>query len=209
MPREIEENGLLLTDGRCFEHYFRPASVESMRRNLIFLLDTSTSMQYDNKLDKAKQALTGFIETIKPEETFSIQAFGNKGTEALWGTGSGTDDDKEEAKQFVNALRASSYSTNLHEAVLEGLLRAKHDAETSEDDIVTVLVLLSDAYSSRGELNRRKIAEHVFELNSERKVKIFNLGFQDSADMQLLDAIALVSFVSCCQELHIFIYLCG
>ena len=77
-------------------------------------------------------------------------------------------------------------------------MRAKHDAETSEDDVVTVLVLLSDAYPSRVELKRCKIAEHVFELN-ERKVKIYNLGFQDS-----LDAIALVSFVSCRKELRIF-----
>jgi len=192
-PSAIEESGYLYTDGRCFEHYFRPATVDSMRRNLVFLIDTSNSMRWHDKLAAAKIALAQFVDTLRPDETFTIQAFGSKGTEDLWGSAYGTDEEKSEAKKFIGNLSAGGWETNLHEAFLEALLRAKHDVENSDDDVVTILVTLSDAYATRGVTDRRKIAKHIFDLNSDRSVKIFNMGFRDSADMQLLDAIALMN----------------
>eukprot|EP01083_Nonionella_stella_P064902 169621_1 len=164
-----------------------------MPRNFFFVIDTSQSMQYGSKLDHARSALSVFIDSLKPEDSFTVQSFGNKGTERLWGSGPGTPDEKEAAKKFLSDLSANSYKTNLHEAYLEALLRAKYDAENSDDNVATILVMLSDGYATRGETNRTKIAEHVWELNQEGTVKIFNLGFQGSADMQLLDAIALMN----------------
>ena len=192
-PGELPDNGLLYTDGRCFEHFFHPSSLDPMPRNFVFLIDTSDSMDHDSKLVNAKEALNLFIDSLKPEDNFRIQSFGGKGTENLWGSGPGTAEEKEDAKQFVNDLYPSSWSTNLHEAYLEGLLRAKHDAEVSDDNVATILVMLADGWASRGETNRTKIAEHVFSLNEEGTVKIFNLGFEGYADMELLDAIALMN----------------
>jgi len=192
-PGKIPENGLLFTDGTCFEHFFHPSSLDPMPRNFVFLVETSSSMQHNSKMQKAKKALNTFIDTLKPDDTFIIQSFGNKGTERLWGSGPGTDEEKQEAKQFVDALKPSSYRTDLHAALLESLLRAKHQAEISDDNVATILVVISDGYASYGETNRTKIAEHVYDLNAEGIVKIFNLGFQGSADMQLLDAIALMN----------------
>jgi len=192
-PGKLPENGLLYTDGRCFEHFFHPESLAPMPRNFVFLIDKSSSMQYDSKMYSAKQALTLFIDSLTPEDTFTIQSFGNKGTEQLWGSGPGTTEEKKDAKKFVNSMSLSSWDTNLHEAFLEGLLRAKHDASVSDASVATILVVLSDGYATRGETNRTKIAEHIYELNEEGTVKIFSLGFEGSADMQLLDAIALMN----------------
>mmetsp|Transcript_5859 Transcript_5859/g.13360 ORF Transcript_5859/g.13360 Transcript_5859/m.13360 type:complete len:554 (-) Transcript_5859:94-1755(-) len=193
-PGDLPENGLLYTDGKCFEHFFHPASMAPMPRNFLFVLDASEAMNDGSKLESAKTALTSFIDNIiKPEDTFTIQTFDNKGTDQLWGSGQGTVDEKEDAKQFVNTLTASRTGGNLHEAFLEGLLRAKHDAEMSNDNVATILIMLSGGYASRGETNRTKIAEHIYELNEEGTVKIFSIGYQGSADMQLLDAIALMN----------------
>merc|ERR1711933_107521 len=46
---------------------------------------------------------------------------------------------------------------------------------------------------SYGEQNHSKIVKHVYELNREGTVKIFSMGFQGNADMELLDAIALMN----------------
>lgn len=192
-PGKLPENGLLFTDGRCFEHFFHPSSLAPMPRNFVFLLDTSSYMRYDSRMESAKEALSIFVDSLKPEDTFTIQTFGNKGTEQLWGSGPGTASEKEDAKKFIDSMSPYSRNTNLHEAFLEGLLRAKHDAEESDDNAATVLVVLSDGYASRGETNRTKIVEHIYELNREGTVKIFSLGFEGSADMQLLDAIALTN----------------
>mmetsp|Transcript_30198 Transcript_30198/g.34273 ORF Transcript_30198/g.34273 Transcript_30198/m.34273 type:complete len:460 (-) Transcript_30198:826-2205(-) len=194
-PEVLPESGLLYADDRCFEHFFVPDSLEGMPRNIHFLLDTSQSMKYDDKLLKAKEAMTSLIETLTPRDTFTIQTFGELGTEELWGSGPGTPDEKEEAKDFLSSLNATRYyGTNLNEALLEGMLRAKSTAEKStEDSAVTILFVISDSYASEGEESRSKIVKHVYELNREGIIKIFAMGFQEDADLQLLDAIALLT----------------
>ena len=190
---DLPINGLLKTDGKCFEHFFSPTSLEAMPRNFHFVLDTSESMNERSKLEDAKKALLLFIDTLTPKDTFTIQTFGSTGTEDLWGSGQATLEEREDAKKFLSTIKASSLSTNLHEALLLGLLRAKADAKESDDNVANILLLISDGYATRGETNRTKIAEHVYELNEDGQVKIFSLGFQGSADMQLLDAIALMN----------------
>ena len=137
------------------------------------------------------------IDTLTPQDTFVIQTFGIQGTEDLWGSAPATQNEKEDAKKFLRSYNATSTRTNLNEALLEGLLRAKNMAETSmeneDPDSVTILFLISDGYASAGERSRSKIANHVYELNKEGKIKIFSMGFQDRADMQLLDAIAIMN----------------
>jgi len=196
-PGLLPESGLLYADNRCFEHYFVPDSSESMPRNIFFLLDTSRSMNYNDKLIQAKEALVSLIDTMTPQDTFAIQTFGRQGTEDLWGAAPATQGEKEDAKKFLRSFNATSSRTNLNEALLEGLLRAKNKAETSleeeNSDSVTILFLISDGYASAGETSRSKIANHVYELNKEGKVKIFSMGFQNSADMELLDAIAIMN----------------
>lgn len=200
-PGTLPESGVLYTDGKCFEHLFSPASLKEMPRNFHFILDTSESMNdggwyndyKSSKLDDAKRSLSTFIDTLKPEDTYTIQTFGNSGTEELWGSGPGTDEEKESAKEFISSLKASSWSTDLHEALLLGLLRARAEAEKSSDNVANILVLISDGYANRGETDRATIAEHVWERNQDGIVKIYSLGFEGSADMQLLDAIALLN----------------
>jgi len=142
----------------------------------------------------AKQALLSLIDTLTPQDTITIQTFGRLGTTGLWGSGPGTPDEKDEAKAFVNSLTTvSNYGSNLNEALLEGLLRAKSTAEKSAKDSVSIMFVITDGYASYGEENRSKILKHVYELNREGTVKIFSMGFQGRADMQLLDALALMN----------------
>ena len=168
-----------------------------MPRNLIFLLDVSENMGYNNgeRLVKAKRALHSFIETLAPEDTFAIQTFGPRGTETLWGPLPGTIEEKSDAIKFLNATRPSNrWGTDLNEAFLEGILRAISDAEASEDNHPTILVCLSGNSGSKGETNRTKIVQHVSDLNQDGLVKIFNLGVGvSSSHMQLLDTISLIN----------------
>jgi len=71
---------------------------------------------------------------------------------------------KEEVK-----IAAKAFVKNLYEAYLEGLLRAKRDAD--ESDVVTILVMLSDSWPSRGETERSNIASDVMEAQRRRQGK--------------------------------------
>ena len=74
---------------------------------------------------------------------------------------------------------------------MEGLLRAKRDAD-DEGNAVTLLVLLSNSRAGAGQTNRSQIASDVWHLNSKGQVKIFSFGFEGS-DIGLLRAIAIMN----------------
>jgi len=197
-PGQIPENGLLYFDGSCFEHYFLPPSLKPMPRNFIFVVDVSESVSYDRKLNATKIALKKFISTIDENDSFSIQTFGDKGTLDLWGPKKATSDGKEDAKKFLDGLQSNendwyTWGTNLHEAILEALLRAKDDIKENKNDTVSILVLVSKEWASTGVTDRSKIVKNVHDLNKDGSVKIFTLGFQGSSDMALLDAISLLN----------------
>jgi len=81
----------------------------------------------------------------------------------------------------------------MYAALLEGMLRAKRDAEEDSDDgTVTLMVLLSNGPASVGATNRSKIASDVWKSNQEGKVKMFSLAFSN-ADQELLRAIAIMN----------------
>ena len=193
----VPENGLLYFDGKCFEHYFLPPSLEPMPRNFIFVVDVSESMQDSKKLNKTKSVLKKFIKTIDDQDSLSIQTFAFDGTIDLWGPNKGTPDEKEDAAKFLDEVKVKNdrkhWGTNINEALLEALLRAKADIKNSKNDTVSILVLVSDGWASEGETNRTKIVKNVYDLNKDGSVKIFALGFQDNADMQLLSAISLLN----------------
>ena len=218
-PADIPIQGLLTTDSQqtCFEHYFHPSSLNPMKRKVQFVIDTSESMGYyyddgndqgteSTKLYQTKEAIKKFIDsTLTPNDTLTIQTFARKGTERLWGSAQMSEEEKRDAKDFLDSLVPTRHwSANIQEAYLEGLLRAKpslvsltkdEDEENSEkDDTVTILVMISDTWSSNyGETDRQVIAQDVYKLNAAGQVKIFSLGFADTADMDLLDAIAIMN----------------
>jgi len=183
---------LYYSDTGCFEHVFRPSGLDPMPKNLFFLLDTSESMQHNGKLYAAKQALKALIDSLTPNDTLTIQTFGRRGTMQLWGSAFATPEEKTDAKRFVDSVQTDYGGTNVHEAYLEGLLRAKRDAAKNPNKAVTILMTVSDGWPSVGETDRAKIVQDVWKLNKDGSVKIFGLGL-DNSDMELLRAIAIMN----------------
>ena len=199
-PGAVPENGILHFDGTCFEHYFLPPSLKPMPRNLIFLLDVSDDHRHDTKkFEMSRNALTNFIDTLDDQDTFSIQTFAHLGTMDVWGPNKGTEDEKQEAAKYLQSLKPGkdewydNWGLNLHGAILEALIRAKDDIKESKTDTVSVLIILSNGRASRGETRRSKIVNDVYGYNKDGSVKIFTLGYQHDADLNLLDAISLMN----------------
>ena len=191
-PSGIRESGLLTTDGKCFEHYFLPRG-DPMPRNVMLLLDTTGG---DEDVFKGvKHALYQFIDTLMPQDFLSIQTYGEKGSLDLWGPSAMKGkEDKAEARSFVNATGSNRWGdTDVQEAFLEALLRAKRDADKFGDDAANILVALSSNWATNGERNRAKIVTNIYKLNKEGKVKMYTIGFPRDPDVELLDAIAAVN----------------
>lgn len=197
-PGVIPENGLLYFDGTCFEHYFLPPSLNPMPRNFFFLLDVSDNTRHDvKKFEKTRSALMKFIGTLEEQDSFSIQTFAHKGTIDMWGQNQGTVEEKQDAINYLHSLKPGEnewydeWGTNLHAAIIEALIRAKTD--TKERNTASMLVILSDGWTSRGETDRAKIVNDIYGYNKDGSIKIFTLGYQRNADLNLLDAISLMN----------------
>ena len=104
-PRQLPENGVLYTDGTCFEHYFSPSDIVPMHKNIFFLVDISESNYYHEKFQAIKAALNNSIDSLGASDTLTIQAFAGRGTEQLWGSARATEEEKKDAKAFVHNLR--------------------------------------------------------------------------------------------------------
>lgn len=59
------------------DHFYSILPISNNRRNIIFFLDQSNSME-GSKIDFAKQALQIFIKSLPPESMFNIYGFGSK-----------------------------------------------------------------------------------------------------------------------------------
>jgi hypothetical protein len=186
-PTSFPENGVLYTSsGNCFEHYFRPSGLDSMAKNIVFVVDISRSMTWE-KLNQTKAALKSFLTETRTERySFTIQLFGQEGTVDLIRAHQTTDAEKSDAIVFMNKKWPSAGRTTLHAAFLEGLLRAQRDMEDREDDenaapTVDILVFISDGWANYGQTNRRKIVEDLYLLNNQsgkKPILMFSLGFE-------------------------------
>ena len=199
-PGVVPENGILHFDGTCFEHYFLPPSLKPMPRNLIFLLDVSDGHRHDTeKFEMSRTALMNFIDSLDDQDTFSIQTFAHLGTMDVWGPNKGTKDEKQDAVNYLQGLKPGKndwyddWGVNLHGAILEALIRARDDIKESKTDTVSVLIILSHEIASRGETRGSKIVNDVYGYNKDGSVKIFTLGYEQHADLELLDAISLMN----------------
>jgi len=199
VPQEFPENGILYTSEggtwSCFEHYFRPPDLESMAKNIVFVVDTTLR---DVKLNHTKEALKSFISTYLTErDSFYIQLYGREGTVHAKIAASATVEEKNEAIEFIDRDWERSREANLHAAFLEGLLRAKsNDQQSDGPPSVNIVVFISNSWANEGEQNRKKIVDDIYNYNflsDGKPVKIFSLGFEDQADMALLNAIAVTN----------------
>eukprot|EP00956_Cyclotella_meneghiniana_P026294 scaffold56389_cov75-Cyclotella_meneghiniana.AAC.11 len=169
-----------------------------MPRNFLFLLDVSDNTRHEvKKFEMTSAALKKFIGTLEVQDTFSIQTFAHEGTMDVWGPNQGTEDEKQDAINYLHSLKPDQdewyeeWGTNLHAAIIEALIRAKTDI--NEGNIASMLVIFSNGWASRGETERAKIVQDIYGYNKDGSVKIFTLGYQHNADLYLLDAISLMN----------------
>jgi len=86
-PGVLPDSGVLYTDGACFEHYFLPASLEPKAKNVFILWDVGSYGWGQGPMGaEVKTAVKAMIDALEVRDTLTIQTFGQKGTEGLWGS---------------------------------------------------------------------------------------------------------------------------
>lgn len=160
-------------------------SVTPPPRSLVFMLDTSLSMQWE-KLERAYEALESFLRGLTPQDRFNLILF-NDDVQRLGDKPLGAD--AASIEQALALVRQSYLSggTNLVAA-----LDAAIEAANQFDRRPVSLVMITDGHPTLGTTLARRIVQHVTQKQAGRvRLYIFAIGADVNA--ALLQELARIS----------------
>ncbi len=173
--RESDEEGFFML---LLAPQVEVESQEVVAKDVIFVLDTSGSMEGD-KISQAKEALKYVLSHLNEEDRFNVITFStgvNLYADELQPASEGS-----EARSFIDDLHARG-GTNIHRALLEAL-------EMARGERPQVIIFLTDGLPTEGVTDVERIIEEVKEAAS-KGVRLFAFGVGDDVNTLLLDTIA-------------------
>ena len=158
------------------------SETEYAAKDIVFVLDTSGSMNDEGKMEKAREALLFGVRSLHAEDRFNVISFA--GEERLMESGMITADEKGRARgeEFVRKLRATG-GTNINDA-----LRAAFK-QFSASDRPKMLVFMTDGLPTVGETNVTRIIENA-RSSRVQGVRLFTFGVGYDVNTTLLDKLA-------------------
>jgi Ca-activated chloride channel family protein len=158
------------------------SETEYAAKDIVFVLDTSGSMNDAGKMEKAREALLFGVKSLHAEDHFNVISFA--GEEHLMESGMITADEKGRARgeEFVRKLKATG-GTNINDA-----LRAAFKQFTASDR-PKMLVFLTDGLPTVGETNITRIIENS-RSSRVQGVRLFTFGVGYDVNTALLDKLA-------------------
>jgi Ca-activated chloride channel family protein len=158
------------------------AESEYAAKDIVFVLDTSGSMEAAGKMEKARAALLFGVRSLRPADRFNVINFA--GEEHLMESGMIAADEKGRARgeAFINGLRASG-GTNINEAMLAAL------RQFSQSERPKMIVFMTDGLPTVGETKIERIIENAGRVRVPG-VRVFTFGVGYDVNTALLDKLA-------------------
>lgn len=157
-------------------------------RDVIFVVDTSGSMNEDAKMEKARSALRYGVNTLNAKDRFNIVSFA--GEEHLLNESllQGNDDGKRRARDFIERMKATG-GTNINDALLAALKQVNPGGKSVESERTKIVVLITDGQPTVGETQPKRILENVRQANKTH-IRLFTFGVGYDVNTLLLDGLA-------------------
>ena len=146
--------------------------------NLSLVLDHSSSMQRDDKLQRLKEAVARIIDMMSPRDYLSIVTFGDRATVLL---PCGPLGSKRAAKEALDAIRCRGGTE-----ISTGLRAGLQELQTHATNLISQMIVLTDGQTYGDE----DICVELASQAGERQVQITALGLGDDWNSVLLDELA-------------------
>ena len=153
-----------------------------IRKDVIFVFDTSGSMAGERKIEQAKKALQYCINSLNKGDRFNIIAFSGEVRRFSKTLLDRTDANVAKAEQYISSLTAVG-GTALNDALLDALDVAKTATN------VPMIIFLTDGHPTIGEQNVKTILKNVRGANA-KKCRLFVFGVGYDVNTKLLDLVA-------------------
>jgi Ca-activated chloride channel family protein len=155
---------------------------EYAAKDIVFVLDTSGSMNEEGKMEKARSALLFGVKSLRDTDRFNVISFA--GEERLMESGmiQANAAGRARGEAFVNKLKATG-GTNINDALRAGF------RQFGESDRPKMLVFMTDGLPTVGETNVQRIIENA-NGSRVRGVRLFTFGVGYDVNTALLDKLA-------------------
>jgi Ca-activated chloride channel family protein len=162
------------------------AAEKVVRKDVVFVLDTSGSMAEGKKLAQAKKALTFCLRNLNEGDRFEVVRFSTE-TEPLFGRlVAPSEENVERAEGFVAGLKPIG-GTAIEDALLSALEPLKGQARTDRPYNV---VFLTDGKPTVGSTIDDEIVSRATRAMGERTVRVFSVGIGSDVNTHLLDRLS-------------------
>jgi len=159
-----------------------PGTSAVVPKDILFVLDTSGSMQERGKLEKAAAALRFGVRSLNRDDRFNVVAFSTDARKFRDALVPATEEARAAAVSFIEKQTATG-GTNIHEALKEAL------ASFGAGDRPRYLVFLTDGLPTVGETDPGRILRDTAGSNS-RNARLFTFGVGYDVNTFLLDQLA-------------------
>lgn len=175
-----------------------PAADEVIAKDVVFVIDTSGSMNDEHRMEQAKKALAFCVASLRPDDRFGLISFSTEARAFRPGLQAVNDATRASAKSWIEALEARG-ATNLSDALAMAFdLAGPAPAPGTGADAVPpspgaggrplMIVLVTDGEPTVGEVNPAAILKGVSAKN-QRRARVFSLGVGYTVNAKLLDAL--------------------
>ena len=179
--RERREDGFFLV---LLAPKTRFSEEEIPAKDVVFVFDTSGSMA-GKKIDQACKALVFCLDNLNRDDRFNVITFATGLREFADDVVAATDDNVEDAIEFVEKMKARG-GTNIEESMVTAL-------ETLADSSRPAMVLfLTDGYPTVGETDIGELTDLITEANEGKGKsprRVFTFGVGDEINAQFLDRV--------------------
>ena len=170
-------------EGNFFMALFSPQlqrAEKPLRKKIIFLLDTSGSMQGE-KIKQAKNALIFCLNSLNPGDSFNLIDFDDRIKTFKERLLPVTKENINSGVKFIQGCEADG-GTDINSALLEGL------SEFNPEDKTSYIIFLTDGLPTVGVTDFKRILDNVQSKNVSGRIFVFGVGFD--VNTHFLDRLA-------------------
>ncbi|XP_046564716.1 inter-alpha-trypsin inhibitor heavy chain H3-like [Haliotis rubra] len=185
VDRGFDAGDLLVSNG-YFIHFFAPAVPNPIPKDILFILDTSSSM-YNGKMDQLKAAMKVILRDLRADDKFNIISFSSR--IRYWQSDMAEANNAERAVKYIDSLKSVGW-TNIRKSLVSGLEYLSERQRSSEGALV---IFLTDGRATAGERNPNRVLQNVRSAN-KKDIPLYTLAFGKDADWELVKKLALQNF---------------
>ncbi|XP_073324182.1 inter-alpha-trypsin inhibitor heavy chain H3-like isoform X2 [Pagrus major] len=172
-----------------FVHFFAPADLPRVPKNVAFVIDRSGSMS-GKKIEQTRDALKAILKDLHEEDHFALILFDSNIVTWRDSLTKATKENVSQAIAYVKKLKDKG-ATNMNDALLRAvrmLVKEREDGNLPERS-ADMIILLTDGMPNHGVSNLQTIQDNVRSA-VEGKMSMFCLGFGNDVAYSFLDLMA-------------------